>query len=331
MLRRDRQSMVELGRQMLIGQEPFDRERIYERLWQSHRINKQALSDRNIAALDIALWDLLGRMTSLPVCKLLGRYRDRVKAYASTMCGDDMPGGLDSPQAYADFADQCREKGYQGFKLHTWMPPYGSDVKRDAAACRAVREAVGPDMHLMVDCHHHYTREEALYLGRVLEELGFHWMEEPLNEYNIASYVWLANKLDIPLVGPESIEGRMYTRVEWILRGATDVNRYDAEWHGGITAAMKMVHLCESLGVRLEIHGQHEANLQVLGAMSIPGEYYERGLLHPALDYEAETPWLAEKHDPLDRDGYVLISQKPGMGIEIDWDFIEKNTVKPWG
>jgi len=78
----------------------------------------------------------------------------------------------------------------------------------------------------------------------------------------------------------------------------------------------------------LEIHGAGAGNLQVLGAMGIPGEFVERGLLHPMYDYEKTEPWFREKLDPMDKQGYVHISQKPGLGMEIDWDFIGENTVR---
>ncbi len=309
---------------ILIGENPLNRERIWQRLRQAQRIHRRLLDDETIATIDIALWDFFGRLTNLPICKLLGGYREKVPAYGSTMCGDDIPGGLDSPDAYADFAQVLKEKGYPAIKLHTWMPPLGPDPERDVAACRAVRERVGPDIELMLDCWHYYSRQEALYIGRELEELNFHWFEEPMDEHSVSSYVWLAEHLDIPIVGPEIAGGKMYTRAEWILRNASDISRCSVE-HGGITALVKAVHLCESFGIALEVHGGGPANLQVLGAMGIPGEYYERGLLHPMLNYGERTPWLREIIDPMDSQGYVHISQKPGLGLEIDWDFIERN------
>ncbi len=312
---------------VLLGEDPWNRERIWQRLRQYQRLAKAALSDHDIGVIDMALWDLAGRQTGLPIYKLLGGFRDKVLAYASTMCGDDLPGGLGSPEAYANFAEACQRQGYKAFKLHTWMPPYGADPKRDVAACRAVREHVGPEMRLMLDCYHDYSREEALYIGRELEKLDFYWLEEPMNEHSISSYVWLTNQLDIPVVGPETAEGKMYTRAEWILRGASDISRYDVH-HAGITPMMKAIHLCEAFGVRLEVHGGGAGNLQVLGAMGIPGEYYERGLLHPFLNYEESTLWLKEPIDPLDKDGYVHIPQKPGLGMEINWEFIEANRTK---
>jgi L-alanine-DL-glutamate epimerase-like enolase superfamily enzyme len=197
----------------------------------------------------------------------------------------------------------------------------------DVAACRAVRERVGDDMVLMLDPYHYYSREEALYIGRELEKLGFYWFEEPMDEHSISSYVWLAEQLDIPIVGPETAEGKMYTRAEWIVRGASDISRGGVWDVGGITPLMKIVHLCESFGVRMEVHGGGAGNLHVLCAMGIPGEYYERGLLHPFLDYEEPPPWLHEIVDPMDDEGYVHVSQRPGLGLNINFDYIEAHTI----
>ncbi|HEV2356893.1 MAG TPA: enolase C-terminal domain-like protein [bacterium] len=318
------EALAAAARPILVGQHPLDRERIWQTLRRHQRLAGDVLTDRGIAVLDVALWDLAGRLAHVPISRLLGGFRTRVPAYASTMCGDDLPGGLNSPEAYAEFAVGLVERGYPAIKLHTWMPPLGPDPKRDVAACRAVRDRVGPGVRLMLDCFHDYSRTEALYIGRALEELDFYWFEEPMDEHNVSSYVWLADQLRIPLVGPETAEGKMFTRAEWILRGASDISRYSANL-GGITPMLKAIHLCESLGVPLEVHGGGAANLQVLGAMGFPGEYYERGLLHPFLDYETATPWLTEVIDPLDHDGSVRISEKPGLGQDIDWEYIEQH------
>jgi L-alanine-DL-glutamate epimerase-like enolase superfamily enzyme len=89
---------------------------------------------------------------------------------------------------------------------------------------------------------------------------------------------------------------------------------------------MKAVHLCESFGIRLEVHGGGAANLQSLASMGIPGEYYHRGLLHPSLSCRDGTPWFHELIDPMDDEG-VHLSQQPGLGMEINWDVIERHTV----
>jgi L-alanine-DL-glutamate epimerase-like enolase superfamily enzyme len=210
------------------------------------------------------------------------------------------------------------------------MAPHGPDLERDIAACRAVREAVGPEMKLMLDPHHDYTREEALYLGRALEELDYYWMEEPMNEHSTSSFVWLTEKLDLPICGPETAHGQMYTRAEWIVRGASDISRVGVNDVGGITPTMKIVHLCEAFRIRCEVHSPGAANLQVLGAMAIPGEFYERGLMHPHEDYEARTPWLKKVIDSIDAHGNVKIPTGPGLGEEIDWDYIRDNTTEDW-
>ncbi len=179
----------------------------------------------------------------------------------------------------------------------------------------------------MLDPFHYYNREQALYLGRELEKLDYYWMEEPMAEHSISSYVWLTEQLDLPMVGPETAEGKMHTRAEWIVRGASDISRAGVGDLGGLTPLMKTVGLCESHGVRLEIHGGGPGNLHALCAMSIPGEFYERGLLHPHIDYEVPKPWLNAINDPMDDEGFVHVSQEPGLGMDVNWDYIEDNLV----
>lgn len=313
----------------IVGEDPFYREKIWHRLNEWQRLHKGVLSDRTIAVVDMALWDLAGRCLGQPVYKLLGASRDKVLAYASTMCGDEMEGGLNTPEAYADFALKCVDRGYPALKLHTWMPPieWAPDPKMDVAACAAVREAVGPDMPLMLDCYHFYNREQALYIGRELEALDYYWLEEPMDEQSISSYVWLSAQLDIPVVGPETAEGKMFTRAEWILQQASDISRGGVGDVGGITPLMKIVHLCESFGVRMEVHGGGPGNLHVLCAMGIPGEFYERGLLHPFIDYDEVPPWFNSQPDPMDEEGYVHVSDEPGLGWDINWDYVRDHRV----
>jgi len=311
----------------LVGRDPLEREQIWERMVRTQRLNKGVLADDRIAAIDCALWDVAGKRTDLPVYKLLGGHRDRVPAYGSTMVGDDDPDGLGTPEAYAEFAEELVAQGYTAVKLHTWMPPYSADVERDIAAARAVRERVGPDVDLMVDAHHYYSRSEAFCLGEALDDLEYLWIEEPMNEYSMSSYEWLTRELDIPVIGPETAAGKMQTRAEWIKRDVADISRVGVTDVGGLTPAIKTVNLCEAFGVRCEVHGGNAANLHLLGSMTIPGEYYERGLLHPMFDYESATPWLKEPIDPLDEEGHAQVPRTPGLGYDFDWDFIEANRV----
>jgi L-alanine-DL-glutamate epimerase-like enolase superfamily enzyme len=321
--------MEQVVRPLLVGQDPLYRERIWQVLKNRQRLHGGVLTDRVLCAVDCALWDLAGKYLDQPVYRILGAYRDKVPAYASTMCGDEMAGGLDTPEAYAVFALQCKERGYPAFKLHTWQPPVtgAPDPRRDVAACAAVREAVGTDMDLMLDPYHYYSRTDALYLGKELEKLRYHWIEEPMDEHSVSSYVWLTEQLGIPMVGPETAEGKMHTRAEWIVRRASDVSRGGVGDVGGITPLMKIVHLCESFEMAMEVHGGGAANLHVLCAMGIPGEYYERGLLHPFIEYEQPAPWLRQIVDPMDEEGRVHVSQRAGLGLDIDFGYIEANSV----
>lgn len=324
-------------RPVLIGQNPFCREKIFHMLYKMQRSNNNAgLSDSLLAQIDKALWDLFGRYCGLPVYQLLGGHREKVSAYASTMVGDHLKGGLSSPEDYANFARQCVAEGYRAIKLHTWADDDWSgdnvigkpNVDLDIEACRAVREAVGPDIDLMLDCFHYYDHYDALKLGRAIQDLNYLWYEEPMEEYNVSSYKWLKSKLDIPIIGPEVAKGKYFTRAEWIANQVCDIVRTGSGDVGGITPMMKTVHTCESFGIPVEIHGTGSANLHVLGAMTIPGKYYERGMLHPFLEYNNTPPWLNAPIDPLDKDGYVSVPKLPGLGYDINWDYIRDNLIQ---
>lgn len=313
----------------IIGEDPFYHERIWQRMRTWQRLHAD-FNDRTLCAMDLALWDICGKKCGQPVYKLLGAYRDKVPAYGSIMVGDNIPGGLDTPESYAAFAKELVKKGYKAIKLHTWMPPIipKPDPKLDIKACRAVRDAVGPDIELMLDPYHDYTREQALYIADALAELDFLWLEEPMDEHSLSSYVWLTRNTPLQICGPETVEGKNKARAEWISSGACDIGRAGVECAGGITSVIKCVHLFESHGMSIELHGNTIGNLHVLGAMGIDGKYYERGLLHPFLDYDKPKPWFKTIYDPMDEEGNVAIPSAPGLGWPFDYDYIRENVIK---
>jgi len=319
------------ARKVLIGQDPFDRERLWQDLVHWQRGSAGQLTDRALAVIEQALWDLAGRALNTPVYKLLGAYRDKVPAYGSTMCGDELKGGLSTPDEYAAFAVKLVERGYKAIKLHTWMPPvsFAPSVSMDIKACAAVREAIGPDVALMLDGYHWYSRSDALTIGRALERLNFAWFEEMMNEQSIASYAWLANQLDIPIVGPESISGKHHSRADWVQAGACDILRAGVPGVGGITPTMKVAALADAFGMNCEVHGNGAANLAVTAAIK-NCEWYERGLLHPFLDYDVPPAYLRSLPDAMDADGFVHLSQQPGLGEDIDFDYIAASTVESY-
>jgi L-alanine-DL-glutamate epimerase-like enolase superfamily enzyme len=311
---------------LVLGHDPFDREKFWHWLWVAK------FPENLISVLDMALWDLQARYFNVPIYKLLGGCRDKVKAYASTYLN------MGSVDNYANFALKCKKRGYKHYKIHPYYfwdpvkkqpaPGRPSHIKQDLEICRAVRSIVGEDMILSFDPWGTYrTYEEALFVGRELERLNFYWYEHPMSEYQVVPYIKLCNELDIPVLAPEIAEGSIYTRADWILRGASDMSRIDV-LRGGITGAKKMVSICEAFGVKCEIHMSGFGNLQILGATSEDTcEYYERGLLAPSLNYETPPPYLEEMCDPMDNQGFVRIPQEPGLGYKIKWDYIEDNRI----
>ncbi|MEV6608528.1 enolase C-terminal domain-like protein [Kutzneria sp. NPDC051319] len=318
-------------RPVLLGRDPWCREEIWQTLARRQRGAHGGLTDRALGYVDQALWDLLGRRVGLPVWKLLGGARDRVPAYASTMCGDEIPGGLSCPEDYAAFAEQLVKRGYRGIKLHTWMPPvpFAPDVQLDIKTCAAVREAVGPDVALMLDANHWYRRTEALELGRALERLDFAWYEEPMEEASISSYQWLAQQLGVPVIGPETAGGKHFVRAEWIRAGACDILRAGVDDCGGIGATLKAVHLAEAFNMDCEIHGNGSGNLAVLGG-SESGRWYERGLLHPHVDFDRPPPHRNSVVDAVDAEGLVAMPTAPGLGDDWNLGHIAAHTVDTW-
>jgi L-alanine-DL-glutamate epimerase-like enolase superfamily enzyme len=315
-------------RPALIGQDVFMRERLWQKIAHRQRGSAGQLSDRTLAVVDLALWDAAGQAVGLPVWKMIGGYRDKLPAYGSIMCGDEVEGGLKTPQDYARYALWLVKRGYHAIKLHTWMPPvsFAPSVDMDIAACAAVREAVGPDFPLMLDASHWYSRSEALRLGRAIEKLNFLWYEEPMDEASMGAYQWMSNNLGIDVLGPESAGGKHHTRAEWLRAGACDILRTGVHDVGGLTPALKCMHLAESFYVNCEVHGTGIANL-TLSAVSSNCKYYERGLLHPFLDYDKVPEYLTYLPDEMDEQGYVHLNTTPGFGDPINWDWVKDHTV----
>ncbi|ONH49895.1 L-alanine-DL-glutamate epimerase [Pseudomonas cedrina] len=315
-------------RKVLVGRDPMDRESIWQDLAHWQRGSAGQFTDRALALVEQALWDLAGRTFKVPVHKLIGGYRDKVPAYGSTMCGDDLPGGLSTPDEYGQFAEKLVQRGYKAIKLHTWMPPisFAPNPQMDIQACAAVREAVGPDIALMLDGYHWYSRMDALTIGKALQKLNFAWFEEPMMEDSAESYAWLAANLDIPVLGPESIAGKFHSRASWVTQKSCDILRAGVAGVGGIGPCLKVAHLAESFGMDCEVHGNGAANLAVVGAIS-NCRWYERGLLHPFLDYEEVPAHLNSIVDPMDADGFVHLSDRPGLGEDINFAYIEANTL----
>ncbi len=322
----DADVMEHVVKPLLLGENPLDREKLWHWMEQHPGIN-----EHTAGFVDCLLWDLYGRMVGLPVHKCLGGCRDRIKAYASTWPN------MGRVEDYVEFALTCKRVGYKAFKVHayihfnpyTWEP--GPQLpgypEADVEICRAVREAVGDDMVLMLDPFGVYTYQQAVWVGHQLEDLNYYWLEHPMIETRMEAYRRLCQELAINICSPEHAPGGIYTRAEWVLQGASDMCRVDVGY-GGITGSYKLAMLCQAYGIQCEMHGGHWTNSHILGATpESTCEYFERGLLRPDLDYETPPPYLKAIPDPLDDDGNVILPTTPGLGMEFIWDYIEENRI----
>lgn len=304
----DAAALIRWLKPMLMGQDPMQRERI----WQSMRMQTRKMSYRLVGAVDVALWDLAGKVANLPIHALVGTYRTSIPAYASSQL-------LPSAEAYAEQAQAFKQAGWQAYKIH---PP--QSLAADRAACEAVRRAVGDGFTLMLDASWSYAYEDALRLGRAIEALGFYWYEDPLRDEDIYGYVKLRQKLDIPILATETPAGGPDTYAIWITERATDFLRGDINTKGGITGMLKAARLAEAFNMNYEVHHSSNslnnlANLHV--AMAIQNTSYFEVLLPDSV----QKYGMVRDLEP-DADGLLHAPDWPGLGGEIDFDLIAART-----
>lgn len=294
----------------LMDADPLNRERIWQAFWRNLRTSRLGSA---IGAVDVALWDLYGKVCDMPVYKLLGGMRDRIPAYASTVT-------LDSMDEFMQLADDVLEKGYKAIKLHAW-----GRLEEDAALCKTLRERVGDDINLMYDASSMFNLyEEALWFGRQLEEADYFWYEEPMDHFNMTALARLAEALDIPLATAEATHGGPWDALTHLRNGAADIVLSGPldEYKGGFTGVMKMAHICEGYGVMCAMHGSSIASLHAACAI-YNTKYFES--LVPATYYT--PPGIKTAATEIDDEGYAQPWGDPGLGMRIDWDWVEEHTV----
>lgn len=294
----------------VIDHHPLNRERIWQTMCAQERVSYVPIFA--ISLVDVALWDLAGKILDIPVYQLIGGYRDKIKSYASSAF-------LNTIDDYIEDARMAVDRGIRAYKIHPFLEP-----DKDIELCRKLREYVGSDVDLMLDVVNRYDRVTALRVGRALEALNFLWYEEPLSHYDLQGYVELSRDLDIAVVGAETIAGGVYSSAAFIRANAADMLMCDTYWRGGITGMLKIAHLCEASGIKIVSHHgaspiMNLANLHCL--CSIPNADFVEVLV-PEKEYE----YGLKTHIRVDKDGYVTIPQKPGLGAEIDWDYINAHT-----
>ena len=309
--------------QYLLGKNPFEREKIYNDLKRGLRHTDRTA----ISAVDVALWDFAGKVYGVPIHQLLGGYKKRIPAYASTYHGDEN-GGLSTPEAFADFAEQCYDLGYRAFKIHGWG---NAPISREVDNVHAVGQRVGDRMDLMIDPACEYeTWADALRVGRACDAQNFFWLEDPYKDGGVSIFAHkkLRELLKTPILQTEHIFG-LEQHVDFIVGGGTDFVRVGTYEDGGITGAMKVAHAAEGFGLDVEFHGGGLAHRHCIAAVRNTN-YYELGLLNPKVTKTKPPIYPAEFTDELeniDENGHVVVPQGPGLGVDMDWDYINSKRV----
>lgn len=274
----------------LVGADPLQREWLWQRVWELDRIEEFPVYV--LGLVDVALWDLAAKLADMPVWRLLGGYRTAIPAYASTVT-------FGSLQEYLDVADQCLELGYPAIKLHAW-----GDARRDAQLCVALREHVGADLPLMYDGSAGFDLPDAIYLGRALSEADYLWYEEPIREFSVTSYKWLAERVGVPLLVAETSDGAHMNSADFIASGCASFVRASAALRGGITGAMRTAHLADSFRLRAEVHGSSIVSTHLCMAISNT-TYFEAGV--------SSNP--VRRPDNVDANGMVHAPMTPGIEL----------------
>jgi L-alanine-DL-glutamate epimerase-like enolase superfamily enzyme len=220
----------------LLGRDAEERERIYDDLKRQAR----QFDHMGHGPLDIALWDLHGKKLGCSVSELLGGYRKRLPAYASTYHGD-RNGGLNSKEAFAAFAQRCADMGYRAFKIHGWND---GNPREEAENLLHVRKVVGDSMTLMIDpaCELR-TFADALYVGRACDEAGYFWYEDPFRDGGTSAFAHkkLREMIKTPLLQTEHVRG-VEPKADFLIQGGTDFLRADPEYDMGITGGASPLH-----------------------------------------------------------------------------------------
>jgi L-alanine-DL-glutamate epimerase-like enolase superfamily enzyme len=307
----------------LVGTDALAREKIYADI--KRKLRK---TDRmGYGAFDNALWDLAGKRYGASVSEMLGGFRTRLKAYASTWSGH-ADGGLSCPEAYADFAEACAGMGYTAFKFHGFTE---GDAALEARVVHTLGRRVGDRMALMIDpgCHLQ-TWADMLMVGRACDEANFFWLEDPMSDGGLSAFAHrkLRDFIKTPILLGEHVRG-LELMADLLIAGGTDFIRADPDFDMGITGTMKIAHLAEALGVDVEIHAPGPAARACMSAIRNTN-YYELSLVGPSggvFTPDCYTCGYSDRLESVGADGCFPVPTGPGLGVTIDWDWIDRHTI----
>jgi len=309
----------------LIGQNALHREKIYRDL----RLATKHVGEVGIGALDVCLWDIAGKLQQQPIYALLGGHRTSLPAYASTLIGDRLPDGLSSSNAYADFAQRCLDMGYPAFKMHGW---HEGDVAEESAMIEAVCERVGDRMQIMYDASCHLaTFHDAVRVGQVCDAHNLMWYEDPYADGGESgfSHQRLKQFVKTPLMISEHVH-TPEACTDLLLSGATDFARADPDYDCGLTGCYKIAVAADAMGMDTEVHSCGPAMRHLMAALP-KSNYYEINLLHPQMPNGWHLPvyscGYSDDIDCVDEQGCVEVPSAPGLGVEYDFDYIDRHQV----
>jgi L-rhamnonate dehydratase len=304
---------------LLIGEDPFDNEYLWQKMYRRTLAwGRKGIGMTAISALDIALWDLMGKEVGKPVFKLLGgRTKEKIWCYASKLYAND-----DRDKFLAE-AKQYVEQGFSAMKMRFGYGPKDgpAGMRRNIEQVRALRDLVGPDIDIMLECYMGWTLEYARRMLPRLAEFQPRWIEEMVIADDVEGYVELKKMNIIPVSGGEH-EFTQYGFKDLLERHAIDVIQYDTNRVGGITAAQKVNALAEAWSVPVIPHaGQmHNYHLTMASTASPMSEFF------PVFDVEVgnELFYYVFKGEPQPVNGYLqLDDDKPGLGVELSTEHLK--------
>lgn len=308
---------------IVLGRSPFDSNSIWEEMFRATlSYGRKGIVMSAISAIDIALWDLKGKLLNVPTRDLFGgAVRTEVPVYASRLyASDDVEAVVDEAQKYAN-------DGFTAMKMRFGHGPASGEagLRRNVAQLAAVRDAVGADILLMADV---YMGWDAAYTVRALPrlaELGLYWLEEPLSPDDVQGYARLrsiANGHGVLIAGGEHEYTHFGCR-QLLQAGAVDLLQVDVNRVGGITEALRCWALASAFGTQVVPHSGQMHNLQLVASHvnSFMAEYFPTAGGAPDRNELYQQLWDG---DPLAEHGVVRLSDRPGMGIEPIWEEIQK-------
>lgn len=298
-------------RELLVGQDPLNAEACWDRLY-AHDRKPVAKGDyiSAIGVIDIALWDLRGKALGQPCWKLLGGHRQRVPVYAAGGYYEEGKGIRELVAEMEGFLGH----GYRAVKMKVGWP--GAGLKHDAERVAAVREAIGPDVDLMVDVNNGWDANTAIKFGRMIEKYDPYWLEEPTPADDYRGQAAICAALDIPVASGENEFTRWGFR-DLLDAHAVDIVQADPRTCGGFTEWLKIAALASAYHLPMAPHGGPHVGAHCVAAVA-------NGLIVESYVHSVQ-PHLNEFAEPPDiRNGYVTLPDAPGLGLRWSEDAIKR-------